>query len=277
MKNFVKLVNFEMNRFAKVYFTLMLMTAVLQFTAIFLEVYGYVKRANELMFHESLSKLEYVKEYGTISLVKCFQTMWFMGPIALCAAAILFYIFLIWYRDWFGKHTFIYRLLMLPTERLNVFLAKAASILIMVLGFVALQVILLPVERLFFNSITPSVYRLDMTVVEAVQNFDYLQLLLPNSAIDFLLYYGLGISAVLVVFTAILFERSFRIKGIVLGVLYCILALAVFLAPILISEWLIPGYLYPVELLWAEIIVDIVIAACSILLGGYLIKNKITV
>ena len=42
--------------------------------------------------------------------------MWFLGPIALCIAALIIYVFFIWYRDWLGKNTFAYRLLMLPTD-----------------------------------------------------------------------------------------------------------------------------------------------------------------
>ena len=38
---------------------------------------------------------------------------------------------------------------------------------------------------------------------------------------EFVIYYGVGMTAVFVVFKAILFERSFRLKGIIYGILYC--------------------------------------------------------
>ncbi|AEH54879.1 hypothetical protein [Heyndrickxia coagulans] len=277
MKSFVKLVNFEINRFAKIYWSLVAITILSQFTSVFLTVHRYITQTNETMYHQSLPKLAYVKQYGSIGFIDCFGSIWFMGPIALCAAAMVFYIFLIWYRDWYGKHTFIYRLFMLPVERWNLYLAKAASILLMVLGFVAVQIILLPVEHFFFNAITPRIYRMDMTVADAVLSFPYFNLLLPGAAIDFLFHYGLGFTVVLVIFTAILLERSFRMKGILLGLLYGFLSFVLFWTPDFLFEVLLPGVLHQQELLWIEVATTAIIAGYSILLGGYLIKYKVTV
>src|SRR5690625_6144925 len=97
---------------------------------------GYLKLANREIYEQGISMTEFIEWNGMMSMVKVIGSMWFMGPIALSVAAFIFYIFLIWYRDWFGKNTFIYRLLMLPTARLNVFLAKAISIMMMVIGLV---------------------------------------------------------------------------------------------------------------------------------------------
>lgn len=277
MKSFVKLVNFEINRFAKIYWSLVAITILSQFIAVFLTVHRYISQANGIIYHQSLPKLAYVKQYGSIGFIDCFGSIWFMGPIALCAAAMVFYIFLIWYRDWYGKHTFIYRLFMLPVERWNLYLAKAASILLMVLGFVAVQIILLPVEHFFFNVITPRIYRMDMTVADAVLSFPYFNLLLPGAAIDFLFHYGLGFTVVLVIFTAILLERSFRMKGILLGLLYGFLSFVLFWTPDFLFEVLLPGVLHQQELLWIEVATTAIIAGYSILLGGYLIKYKATV
>ncbi|MGG3733954.1 hypothetical protein ABET14_01850 [Heyndrickxia coagulans] len=277
MKSFVKLVNFEINRFAKIYWSLVAITILSQFTSVFLTVHRYISQANWDHISPVTAQLAYVKHYGSISFIDCFGTVWFMGPIALCAAAMVFYIFLIWYRDWYGKHTFIYRLLMLPVERWNLYLAKAASILLMVLGFIAVQIILLPVEHFFFNAITPRIYRMDMTVADAVLSFPYFNLLLPGAAIDFLFHYGLGFTVVLVIFTAILLERSFRMKGILLGLLYGFLSFVLFWTPDFLFEVLLPGVLHQQELLWIEVATTAIIAGYSILLGGYLIKYKATV
>ncbi|MCQ5273436.1 hypothetical protein NE578_10445, partial [Schaalia odontolytica] len=76
------------------------------------------------------------------------------------------------------------------------------------------------VEHFFFNAITPGIYRMDMTVIDAVLSFPLFNLLLPSTVIDFLLHYGLGFTVVLVIFTAILLERSFRMKGVLLGLLF---------------------------------------------------------
>src|SRR5690625_4943892 len=143
MKNYLKLVNFEFNRFFKVYAALIAITVVSQITGIIVLSKSYMNEANTMIYNNGLSQATYIEQYGTMSFYSITQTFWVMGPIALCMGALIFYIFLTWYRDWFGKNTFIYRLLMLPTARLNVFLAKATSIMLMVLGLVSIQLLLL--------------------------------------------------------------------------------------------------------------------------------------
>ena len=78
---------------------------------------------------------------------------WFGIPIIFCIAMLMIYVFFIWYRDWFGKNTFIYRLLMLPTERITIYFSKLTAILFFVLGLVALQIVLMLIEIQIINSI----------------------------------------------------------------------------------------------------------------------------
>lgn len=211
-----------------------------------------------------------------MSVLQVTGSLWFMGPIALCIAALIFYVFFIWYRDWFGKNTFIYRLLMLPTARIQIFLSKAVSILLMVFGFVAIQLMLLPIESVILKWIVPLDYRIDMTAGEIIQN-SYLQTLIPSTFIEFVLYYGAGIMAVLIIFTAILFERSFRLKGVLLGAIFVGLAVLVFFSPILIMEIMQTYYLYPIEIFILEIILGLVVIGASIWTSHFLLKKKITV
>ena len=71
------------------------------------------------------------------------QHLGLWARLPLCIVALIFYCFIIWYRDWFGKNTFAYRLLMLPTSRLNLYIAKATTILLFILGLLADTVIAL--------------------------------------------------------------------------------------------------------------------------------------
>src|SRR5690625_4125438 len=146
MKSYLKLVNFEFNRFFKIYAALITITVISQITGAIVISRNYVSQANQAMYEHGLSQAIFIEQYGTMSFYRIAQTIWVTGPITLCIVALIFYVFLIWYRDWFGKNTFIYRLLMLPTERLNVFFAKATTIFLMVLGLVALQIFLLPID-----------------------------------------------------------------------------------------------------------------------------------
>ena len=98
-----------------------------------------------------MPKDEFIEHYGKMSFLNFSQSAWFLGPIAVCGVTLIIYVFFIWYRDWFGKNTFSYRLLMLPTARINVYLAKATTILLYVLGLVALQLLLLPIEVKYYS------------------------------------------------------------------------------------------------------------------------------
>src|SRR5690625_4962158 len=145
--------------------------------------------ANEEIYEQGISMAEFIEWNGMMSMVKVIGSMWFMGPIALCIAALIFYVFLIWYRDWFGKNTFIYRLLMLPTARLNIFFAKATNIFLMVLGLVALQILLLSIGSMVIKWIVPLDFRTDLSMDQMIGTFNYLAILFPYNFFDFTIHY----------------------------------------------------------------------------------------
>lgn len=270
MKHYLKLVNFELGRFFKVYLVLIGITIISQITGIIVHSNNFIERAN-------MSIEQFAAQNGTTSMFDFMLTLWFIGPIALCIAALIFYCFLIWYRDWFGKNTFVYRLLMLPTARLNILLAKASAIFLMVLGLVSLQIVLLLAENAILQAIVPDVLRTDMNISEMVYRSGFLQVLIPESFTAFLSNYGIGFMLVFILFTAILFERSYRWKGILLGSVYSALALAVFLLPLIIQFPLGMIYFYPMEIFFAMLMLGILVTGTSIWLSHYLLNRKVTV
>lgn len=277
MMRFVKLVNFEINRFSKIYFSLLLITILSQFAAVIISVKGFLNNADQTMLEGKLTEAAYLEEFGGIDFSLITGSLWFIGPIALCAVALIFYIFLIWYRDWFGKNTFVYRLLMLPTTRLSLYLSKAMAIFLMVLGLIALQLIILPLENALFNSMMPETFlSAEMSTMFIIQSSRVLGFVIPSSFTQFLISYGIGLMIMFVLFTAIMFERSYRIKGIVLGIAYCVLTGALFIAPLLMDG---PnGFsLFPSEMFGSLIVLGIVITSISIWFGSWLLKNRVTV
>lgn len=277
MNRFGKLLNFELKRFIKIYFVLIGITVVSQIIGVIAISKGYLKMANIEIYEQGASMAEFIEWNGMMSMVRIVGSMWFMGPIGLSIAALIFYIFMIWYRDWFGKNTFIYRLLMIPTSRLSVFLAKATSIMMMVIGLVSIQLLLLPIESRLLKMLVPKDFRMDLDVAGIISHSDYLQIIIPQSFIEFILYYGLGFMSMLILFTAILFERSYRIKGIFMGIIFGCLAVVVFFLPVFVNELIAVNFLYPLEILFLEIMMGLVVIAGSIWLSGYLLKNKVTV
>ncbi|WP_428910861.1 hypothetical protein [Niallia sp. Krafla_26] len=277
MNRYLKLVHFEMNRFFKIYLVLIGITFLFQMIAVFTTSRRYLDQANELIYKESMPMKEFLEQHGTFSLFDATNSLWFGGPIALCIAALLFYVFFIWYRDWLGKNTFIYRLLMLPTDRMNVYLSKLTTILLYVFGLVALQILLLLMEGQVLKWIVPNEFRSDSSVFEIISSNVILSLIIPRSFFEFVLIYGIGITAVLTVFTAILFERSFRLKGLIYGIIYCALAFFIFLIPLLVDAFILRYYFYPIELFVMEVILVLLLITVALWLGNYLIKNKIRV
>ncbi|WP_079504526.1 hypothetical protein [Mesobacillus jeotgali] len=277
MNNFFKLVNLEFNRVSKLFAVLLSLTFIIQITGVIVESKSYLNMVNEKIFEELVPKAQFLESFGQMSFLQIVRSAWFLGPIAICIAGVGFYIFLIWYRDWLGKNTFIYRLLMLPTTRLNVFYAKATTILVMTLGLVASQLILLPVQIFVMNIMVPEEFRRDMGVSEILTNLPELSIIIPGSFAELLLYYGAGLLVVAVIFTAILMERSFRWKGIIGGLIYIAIAATIFISPLLLQAFVLNGFFYPIELLVLEIITGLIILAASIWMSRFLLTRKITV
>ncbi|WP_112180407.1 hypothetical protein [Paraliobacillus zengyii] len=276
MKNYLKLVNFEFNRVVKLFAVLLGITFVAQMAGVFFQSRKYLDQANEQIYELMIPKEQFLADFGQMSFIDVINSLWFLGPIALCAAGVGFYIFLIWYRDWFGKNTFIYRLLMLPTTRLNILYAKLTVILTMTLGLVAFQLIILPIEMMLHKGMVTDEFRLDMSLTEILASTG-LNIIIPQSLTQFFIHYGSGIMAVSVLFTAILLERSFKWKGILAGIVYGALAVGVFISPLLLQDLVLDGFFYPIELFVIEIVLVLIVIIVSVWLSGFLLKKKITV
>ncbi|MBP2079295.1 hypothetical protein [Oceanobacillus polygoni] len=277
MNRYLKLVNFELGRFMKIYIALIGITIVSQLAAVIISSKSYLNNANQAIHVDRMTIEAFVEQYGKMSFNNVTNSILFFGPIALCVVTLLIYTLFIWYRDWFGKNTFIYRLLMLPTARLNVYFAKATAIFLFVLGLIALQLVLLPVERLLLQKMVPVDLRLDMTINEMIRYFDQIGVMIPNSFIEFVLHYGIGFVAVFVIFTIIMLERCFRLKGIFLGIGYGVLAFIVFFLPVFIQEFILFNYFYPAEIFVLMILTGLIVGTGSIWVSNYLLTKKIRV
>lgn len=276
MKNYFKLVNFELNRFMKIYLALTAIVVLSQLIGTVLMARSFVGNFNEKVYIEGYSIEQFLDQFGSISLFELQHHGSFILPIVFAAATLILYCFFIWYRDWFGKNTFIYRLLMLPTARINLYFSKATAIFLMVLGLVALQVFLLQIEGMLLKWIVPANLRTDFSIME-IQGIPHLGLLIPNSFVEFIIHYGLGFMAVFVLFTSILFERSFRFIGVLYGVLYAMFAAILFYSPYIVMSVLGKNVLYPNELFGLQVILWVIVTAMSIWISNYLLNKKVSV
>lgn len=277
MIRFLKLVNFELNRFRKIYVTLLLLTLLSQIAGVLRSTKGYLNDAYEIINLEKLTEKAYVLENGGFTFSHITGTLLFLGPIALSAVALIFYIFLIWYRDWFGKNTFVYRLLMMPTSRMSVYLSKATAIFLMVLGLVAFQLMILPLENTIFEWMIPETFlNYSMTIDSIINSNSLLRIIIPGTFSGFLINYGMGLMIMFILFAIILFERSYRIKGIVMGILYAAAVSALFVAPLMAMAYGVI-YLYSGEIVGVLLFLSIFITGLTLWVSRWLITKKITV
>ncbi|MBU5467633.1 hypothetical protein KQI49_12470 [Virgibacillus sp. MSJ-26] len=277
MSNYLKLVNFELNRFIKLYMVLIGVTIVSQLVGAVLVSRRYLKDVNQAIYEDGMSQSSFIEQFGQFSFYDFGMSLWFVGPIALSIVVLLIYVFFIWYRDWFAKNTFIYRLLTLPTARLNVYLSKATTIFLMVLGLVALQLILIPIESRVLEWMVPLDFRNDLSLDQIIEQLHVMSVLIPQSILQFIRNFGIGFMSVFIVFTAILLERSFKWKGILLGILYGAFTIGLYVLPGVLESLISPGYFYQSEKFFIAIAMVVIISSLSIWLGRLLLKYKVTV
>lgn len=216
MKALLKLIHFEVRRFRWFLFGLMALTALVQIAATV--IFALDERTARLsLYGQDLKPMR--DPMSVYHLMTRHQEIYAL-PVMICIVSLLIYAFVIWYRDWLGRGTFIYRLLMLPQPRAYLYLAKLAAMLLFIFSLLSLQLALLLVIEGIFSAIMPAEFRLEARFADLVAGNELIAFLLPISPKVFLQYYGMGIVLLLAAFTASLLERSRRPAGIVLALAY---------------------------------------------------------
>lgn len=266
MKNYLKLVDFELKRFWKVYVALLGLIVIVESIALMLSANSLKNRVEEAVRKGSIPE--------QLPLENLTDSVPFMFPIVICLAVLLIYIFFTWYREWFAKNTFAFQVLTLPFKRMSVFYAKLTSLLLFIFGCIAIQLAMYPVLNALYISIVPEVGRVDGTLISWISGSRILQVLIPVIFGDFVLLYGIGITSVIVIFTIILIERSFRIKGIVLGVIYGIFSFGLLILPLILHDVF---SLYQNEFLLATSVSAVILVVLSLFISTYLMNKRIWV
>lgn len=277
LKHFIRLVNFEFERMFKFLASIMAIVVISNLVGFIVVPLSYMSNANETMQIESWTVQQFIENNEMFSIYNVFRSFWMTGPIALGVIGLLLFSIFIWYREWLGKNTFIYRLLMLPVPRMQIYFSKLLVILIGIFSLVSLQLIMLWIgNQIIPNLVSNDLYQ-ELGVTELI-NRSALSFMIYNNIYAFLASYGAGIVALLVLFTAILLERSFRIKGFIIGFIYCIVALAITISPLLIPIIAQNRYiLFTSEQVGLHAVMIVIVGISSIFTSRYLLKHKITV
>lgn len=277
MGSFMKLFAFEINRFIKLYIALLAVIFIIQLGTVLFEASSYMALVKEVTKGGRASPEQFLNEYWHFSLVDVIYARGFLIPIALGAVSVIIYLFFIWYRDWFARNTFIYRLLMLPVNRMTIYFAKLATIIVSVLGLISAQLVYLVIYKQIVKWIVPIVYRTDMKTSLLVASSD-LSVLIPTHFSLFLIIYGLGTLFIIVLFTGILFERSFKLVGLLLGIIYTSFAIGLFILPFVVQFIFFDTfYLYTDEMFYVQLVISFIIGGVSLWISYILINRKVTV
>jgi len=283
VNRYLKLVVMELQRFWKIYAALAILTAISQIGGMINGLNNIMNRVDRIMSikgYQTYSEyLAIESSFGPVSFQSAADEsrLWFAGPIFLCITALIGYCFFIWYRDWTGRSTFAYRLLMLPTSRMNLFWSKLTAIMLFVLGLIALQLVLIPILIGLYHQMIPVELILPETTRSFVIHDRIYQMLIPSTFPGFIVSYGTGLLGVIVLFTAIVIERSYRLIGIIAGIAYAGLSAILLFAPRLISSFDSKIALYPMEVFLLQLGIGLILLGVSLSLSRYLLTRKITV
>ncbi|MGO1356150.1 hypothetical protein [Alkalibacterium gilvum] len=273
----LKLTNFELSRLSKFLFTLMGLTVLANLVGYIYIPMKFMDKINKFTIESSATTEEVLNSLGTLSFYDVTMSLWIVAPIAIGVSGLLFYSVFIWYREWFGKNTFAYRLLMLPVSRMTLFFSKFIVIFIGIFTLISTQIVSLFIGYPIVSAIVDSTYFSSLGLIESMYMHPLFLILFPLEPNYFLILI-VGATVLLVMFTLILMERSFASKGILFGIGYAMIALAIVLFPLFLSDIFNNNYLiYSSELVIIEVVLMIIVSISSLFTSRYLINNKITV
>lgn len=274
MNNILTLYDMEFKRIYKIYFTLIGVLFASNIGATLYNIFFRVKRmidneGNPITMHtlKGSEGLEYINTY-IVGDLGSMTKMAMAFAVLLC----LLYSLVIWYRDYFSKSKTIATLLMLPQKRFNIYISKFLTVIMMIFGIIASQFLFwfidLVIIKIILNVNTEGFLNVFKTML-VQQNM--ISNLVFNQPIDFMMVDILGvILAVTVLFTGVIIERSFRKIGVVLGSIYVVASIGIYI-------YVTVSYcIYSDILLKAHLLYYILMFIVSILISINLLNKRVS-
>lgn len=282
MKKFWDLFNFEYNRFANMLFPSLLIAFAVELGGLVFLATSYKNGADHFALQNpGWTAEQIVSEMGgPFSLIRLIASPFFIFPFIGIIMIFIVYSLYTWYREWFGKNTFVYRLFTLPIPRLQVYFAKV--LVFIVGGLMALMSQFL----IFFAYSKIATWIVSTEFMDPTSFYNYLTtqwtvsgMFYSTSPSEFLHLILSLVTALSVLYVVILAERSFRTKGLVAGIILMGLYIFMFVTIQSVEGFhsLFNIYLLPSEQLKYSIINNVTWFAIATLINRYLINNKVTV
>jgi len=272
-----RLLNFEFNRIFKLLVGLSIGVFGIQLISVIISTISYKESVIESNLREGMTLQEIVETYGLFEAYYITLNNLFFLPVGICAGVILFSIFFIWYRDWAGKNTFMYRLMMLPQSRMTIYYAKLLTIMITVLSLAFIQYLYLYIYAIVVKLILPSQYIGSLNPSDMISQSSLQVVLVPDTLL-FISAYLIGTLFVMMMFTLILLERSYKFVGLLIGGLY-LFVIASLIIGFVVHQYIFNPYpyFYKTELVIIAILAWLILTLITFIWNRHLMKRKITV
>ena len=274
MNKILTLYNIEFKRIYKLYFLLIGTLLIANLAGVMKTLYDSVKRIS--LENNLPMNIDILKTNLGYSFVNEFtkNDIYVYGSMALGVAILfcLLYATIIWYRDYYSKSKTIYTLLSLPQPKFNIYLAKLIMVLVMIYGVIACQFLFwymdLNIIKIFAGISSPNFANVYSNMMQLVNQINVVSPYL----LDFLMIDLFGIIlAVIVIFTGVLIERSFKKVGVLLGIGYILITIIGYVFIIGLDSGILGN------LLLNHIMYYILLLMVSILISYRLINKRVCV
>lgn len=280
MKKAWNLFVFEQERLLKLLWPTLLGAFVLEFLIFFISAFNYNREIKQLLaIHPEYGASDVLNQVGGFGLLRVINQPLFLFPLMGISLFFIFYAIFNLYREWFGKDTFIYRLLMLPISRVHLYLSKVFVFLTG--GLTALMsqlLIFMSFQKLSEFLVEPD-YLEHYSLQQLIANHPLLSLFYKTNWIKSVEFFLFALSFLAMIYLIILLERSYRLKGLVAGLVITILSFAIFI--ILTSRNLFFAVfhvnLLPSEFLILTFSLELIGFVLSSIINVYLLTHKVTV
>ncbi|MFR3498651.1 MAG: hypothetical protein ACLTT7_06475 [Paraclostridium bifermentans] len=274
MNRILTLYNIEFKRIYKLYFLLIGTLFIANLAGVMKTLYDSVKRIS--LENNLPMNIDILKTNLGYSFINEFtkNDIYVYGSMALGVAILfcLLYATIIWYRDYYSKSKTIYTLLSLPQPRFNIYLAKLIMVIVMIYGVIACQFLFwyidLNIIKILAGISSPNFANVYSNMMQSVNQINVVSPYL----LDFLMIDLFGvILSVVVIFTGVLIERSFKKVGVLLGVGYILITIIGYVFIIGLDSGILGN------LLLNHIMYYIVLLMVSILISYRLINKRVCV
>lgn len=268
---FIYLLNNEVSKNLKIFISflvLFLLGHIGLFTWVIISINGHIKG------HISTGKTleSYIAQNGKCSFSTILDNV---GPqilMVICFGILIIFLYaiIIWLREWFGNNKTVYTLMSLPVSRHSIILSKFICILIMGATFISTHILALFVDDFILSNFMASEIIEKENVLQSFFHSPICELF-PNNLPMFIFMFSIIICAILIIFNCAMLERSFRWKGIILGIINIIIT--VFLYAKVPSM----ANLFIKEMVLYYSLLSIVIIILNYYSIYYLLENKVHV